>query len=269
MTRASSKDAGTPQDITMGLCGSKSTATVDPTESGGSQVIVPTTSAPKSEFDKRMTMALQRYKEKSKDIPKSERVSSFNQVLLRSQRIVKALDAVRQVFKKFDVDNSNSMDYGELTSALKVLGNDVSDEDAEKVFHEADLYDNNKLSEKEFIVCLLLGYVLGDLKLGNDEADGDDNAKSDGKAGIDRKNTGSFYGHTKELQWAFNNIIGTYLLFGKYNMPLLDTRADTSYPMFSSTLFLPRISCFLVQTFNVMMHKVSTNHFIIRIALLV
>ena len=201
----------------MGLCGSKNSASVvaaDPP-------VVPAPEKrpePKSEFDRRMTAALQRYQANSSGIPKSERVSSFNQVLLRSHRIVKALNAVREVFKKFDVDNSNSMDHGELAEALKVLGNDVSDEDVEKVFHEADLYDNNKLSDKEFIVCLLLGYVLGDLKLGQNEELASEKASGDDNQDIERKDTESFYGHAKELQWAFNNIIGTYLLFGKFSV---------------------------------------------------
>ena len=200
----------------MGLCGSKSSASVAASSAGSLDQVVPKKiPEARSEFDKRMALALQRYQAKSSDIPKSERVSSFNQVLLRSGRIVSALDAVRQVFKKFDVDGSNSMDHSELTEALKVLGNDVSEEDAKKVFHEADLYNNNKLSEKEFVVCLLLGYVLGDLKLGNNETTTDDASAAEVVEGIERKNTEAFYGHAKELQWAFNNIIGTYLLFGK------------------------------------------------------
>ena len=99
-----------------------------------------------------------------------------------------------------------------------MLGNDVSDEDVEKVFHEADLYDNNKLSDKEFIVCLLLGYVLGDLKLGQNEELASEKASGDDNQEVERKDTESFYGHAKELQWAFNNIIGTYLLFGKFSV---------------------------------------------------
>jgi hypothetical protein len=164
---------------------------------------------PKSEFDKRVAAALKRYKDTMGEKPKSERVNSFNQVLLRSGRLLKALDAVKDVFKKFDVDNSNSMDHGELVEALKVLGNHVSAEEAEKVFHEADLYDNNKLSEKEFVVCLLLGYVLGDLKLDSSAAEA-----KEGDGGIERKDTEVYYGHAEELKWAFNNIIGSYLLFG-------------------------------------------------------
>ena len=188
----------------MGLCGSKSSASVAASSAGSLDQVVPKKApAPKSEFDKRMTLALQRYQAKASDIPKSERVSSFNQVLLRSRRIVSALDAVRQVFKKFDVDGSNSMDHGELTEALKVLGNDVSEEDAKKVFHEADLYDNNKLSEKEFVVCLLLGYVLGDLKLGNNETTTDDAGASEEVESIERKDTEAFYGHAKDTPYVY------------------------------------------------------------------
>ena len=55
----------------------------------------------------------------------------------------------------------------------------------------------------------------GQLKLGNNETTTDDASAAEVVEGIERKNTEAFYGHAKELQWAFNNIIGTYLLFGK------------------------------------------------------
>ena len=70
--------------------------------------------------------------------------------------------------------------------ALKALGSEVSPGDAEKVFHQADMYDNNKLSLKEFIVCLLLGYVLGYLTLGdggNNEASKEEGGDDDQRAG--------------------------------------------------------------------------------------
>ena len=161
----------------------------------------------KSEFDVRVTAALKRFQTNSKDKSKSEQVSSFNQVLLRSSRITKALLAVREVFQKFDVDKSGSMDYEELGSALEVLGNKMSSDELSKVFHEADLYDNKKLSEKEFVVCLLLGYILDDLNLKSST----DTERSAG--GIARKDTQEYFGHAQELQWAFNNITGCYLLF--------------------------------------------------------
>ena len=214
----------------MGLCASKVAAAP-----GTTAAAAPGPPKVKSEFDLRVTAALKRFQETSKDKSKSEQVSSFNQVLLRSGRITKALNALRDVFKKFDADESGSIDHEELGSALEVLGNKMSKEELKNVFHEADIYNNNKLSEKEFTVCLLLGYILDDLKLTTEtvvEPDAADDGAADGAAGgegggggggdgdgdgggmkVERKKTANFYGHAKELQWAFNNITGCYLLF--------------------------------------------------------
>ena len=106
------------------------------------------------------------------------------------------------MFQRFDVDNSNSIDHGELTQALKLLGNaEVSEEDTKAVFHEADVYENGHLSEKEFIVCLILGYILGHLKITKEE---------ESKEGGEED---AYEGKGQELRWAFNNMIGAYLLF--------------------------------------------------------
>jgi calcium-binding protein CML len=171
----------------------------------------------KSEFDLRVTKALKRFQQTSKDKPKSERVTSFNQTLLRSARINEALKAVHEVFEKFDADESGSIEYEELGAALEVLGNKMTPDELAKVFHEADLYDNNKLSEKEFVVCLLLGYILDDLKLqSTTELPTTELPTATGNnttSNITRKDTKTYFGHAKELQWAFNNITGCYLLF--------------------------------------------------------
>tara|TARA_B100000780_G_C20992547_1_gene396958 strand:- start:24 stop:836 length:813 start_codon:yes stop_codon:yes gene_type:complete len=201
----------------MGLCASNKVANTN---------IQPKQEKVKSEFDKRVQIALKKFQSSAKEKSKSERVNSFNQVLLRSGRINKAFAATRDVFKRFDVDNSGTMDHDELQAALDILGNKMSKEELETVFHEADLYDNNQLTEKEFIVCLLLGYILDDLKLKQDTELPNDpespaisteetqETQEERQAGtITRKSTDTFYGHAKELQWAFNNITGCYLLF--------------------------------------------------------
>ena len=170
------------------------------------------TKAPKSEYDLRITAGLKKYQNTltTGTIPKSERVKSFNQVLTRSHRIRKSLVHIKSVFARFDVDKSNSIDHGELTEALKILGNDVCAEDVEKVFHEADIYDNNKLSQKEFIICLVLGYVLGHLKLSNATVK---EPTKEAEVPMEEAGEDGYEGHAQELKWAFAQIIGTYLLF--------------------------------------------------------
>ena len=169
-----------------------------------------------SAFDERITTALQKYKKLTNStddsaVPKSERVNSFNQVLTRSNRIRKSLQHIRSVFARFDVDQSNSIDRQELTAALQILGNGVaiSAEDIEKVFNEADIEQNQKLSLKEFIVCLLLGYLLGQIKLNVAVEESKESVAAAASTGSEDV----FEGHAKEIQFAFNNIIGCYLLF--------------------------------------------------------
>ena len=199
----------------MGLCASAPSTTAKES--------APSTTAKEkykqNPFDLKITAALQKYKLTIESIPKSERVKSFNQVLTRSGKIRKSLTHVKTVFKRFDADESNSIDHAELTEALKVLGNDVSDEDVQKVFHEADIYDNNKLSQKEFIVCLVLGYVLGHLKLSAEDEKEESKADAATESGVDGVDGGgvskedAFDGQSGKLKCAFNNMIGTYLLF--------------------------------------------------------
>ena len=155
--------AHTTFPATMGLCAS--------TPAGGSAASSTTTSkykaAPRSEFDTRVAKALKRYQATAAELPKAQRVKSFNQVILRAGKIHKGFDVIKRVFRRFDADGSDSIDHGELTRALNVLSNqEVTREEAQRVFHEADLYENNMLSLKEFIVCLLLAHVLGHFALG-------------------------------------------------------------------------------------------------------
>ena len=143
-------------------------------------------------FDAKMIAALKRFQLTSGDRSKSETVSSFNQVIMRFGKVRTSLDYVRSIFRKFDADGSGAIDHGELQNALKEMGSEVTGEQVKTVFHEADIYENGKLSEKEFFVCLVLGYVLGDVQLSEESIE-----------------------HGKEIQWAFNNIVSTYLLFDK------------------------------------------------------
>ena len=128
----------------MGLCAS--------TPAGGPRASSSTTTskykAPtRSEFDMRVAAALKQYKATVADLPKAQRVKSFNQVILRAGKIHRGFDVIKRVFRRFDADESDSIDHGELVRALNVLsGQKVTSEEAQKVFHEADLYDNNMLS---------------------------------------------------------------------------------------------------------------------------
>lgn len=199
--------AHTTFPATMGLCAS--------TPAGGSAASSTTTSkykaAPRSEFDTRVAKALKRYQATAAELPKAQRVKSFNQVILRAGKIHKGFDVIKRVFRRFDADGSDSIDHGELTRALNVLSNqEVTREEAQRVFHEADLYENNMLSLKEFIVCLLLAHVLGHFALGGSGSGSGAEGKNEEQGGQQEDVYG---GNAEDLKVAFNNIIGAYLLF--------------------------------------------------------
>lgn len=160
----------------------------------------------KSAFDQRIVAALKRFKASEADRAKKDRVASFNQVIMRFARIRTAIKHIEGVFKRFDADESGFIDYEELTQALQVLGSNVSRTEVATVFHESDIYDNGKLSLKEFVLCLVLGYVLGDLKL-------NETAEAQKTTDEVRKSASQYFGHAQELESAFNIVVGTYLLF--------------------------------------------------------
>ena len=189
----------------MGICAS-SGAVGNNGQADGGKVRPAKAQKEKSAFDLRIVNALQRFKQGESKRSKKDRVASFNQVIMRFPRIRQALKHVEEVFQQFDADASGAIDHSELQQALAVLGSDVSEEEVQTVFHEADIYENGQLSLKEFVVCLALGYVLGDLKL-NETVEAQ-------KASDEIKQTASgYFGHAQELESAFNTIIGTYLLF--------------------------------------------------------
>ena len=61
--------------------------------------------------------------------------------------------------KKYDRDQNDLIDLSEITPFLNSLGV-MCEEEVESLFHSADRTDRGKLSFKEVLVCLALGYVL-------------------------------------------------------------------------------------------------------------
>ena len=63
---------------------------------------------------------------------------------------------LQKAFSQFDANGDGVIDQGELAQALKVLGADVSQEQAKSVFASADIHTNNGLNLREFIISLSL-----------------------------------------------------------------------------------------------------------------
>ena len=196
----------------MGLC---SSAPRDGSASSGKPTTTSKYKQRRSEFDLRVAAALKKYKDGLGAVPKRDLVRSFNQVLLRARKINRGFDVMKRIFFRFDVDRSGSIDHGELAEALKALSGpnqEVSAADVTSVFHEADLYENKKLSLKEFVVSLLLANILGHIKFAGAELAPPEASADSGEAeGGGEKDL--YGGEAQALKSAFNNIIGAYLLF--------------------------------------------------------
>eukprot|EP00052_Salpingoeca_macrocollata_P022521 m.195961 g.195961 ORF g.195961 m.195961 type:complete len:151 (-) comp21824_c0_seq1:255-707(-) len=60
-------------------------------------------------------------------------------------------DALRKEFDRLDLDQSGSIDQAELTTVLKALGEDHSDERVSKAIQEVDKDANGKIEFQEFV----------------------------------------------------------------------------------------------------------------------
>ena len=142
-----------------------------------------------SAFDQRVSESLRKFKEQYDKVKKGH-INSFDQVILKFPKIHNAFQEVKKLFNSCDDDGNGTLDYGEIKPIMEKLGTQtMTDEEISTVFNEADMYQNNQLTHKEFMVCLALGYVLGDIKVEN----------SEGLGG--------------EVKQAFDDVLGAYFIF--------------------------------------------------------
>ena len=150
-----------------------------------------------SPFDARVAKNLERLKVEY-DASKNK-VTSFDQIILKFPKINASFTKVKAMFETCDDDGNGTLDYDEIKPFLAKLGTDsMTDEEISTVFQEADMYANKNLTHKEFLVCLAVGYVLGDIKVGS----------------------GSELG--PELKQAFDWVLGAYLVFDVKHTGILD-----------------------------------------------
>ena len=90
----------------------------------------------------------------------------FNRILLKFGIIRETFRKIHRAFGAYDRDGNGTIEYGELVHAMRDLGaTEMSDDDIEQVFHEADVYHSERLNFKSFLICIALGYLLGDVPI--------------------------------------------------------------------------------------------------------
>ena len=95
--------------------------------------------------------------------------AGLNRTLLRFGRIREAFNQVQVCYRKYDLNKDGTIQFSELVNCIKDLAN-IDDENSIQeatkiIFSSSDMYNNGKLSFKEFLVGLHLGYVLGMIPL--------------------------------------------------------------------------------------------------------
>ncbi|EFJ07984.1 hypothetical protein SELMODRAFT_132549 [Selaginella moellendorffii] len=117
---------------------------------------------------------------------------SFNSILMKFPKIDKSFEQVRGVFKKFDKDDSGTIDLEELKTCFRELQVEFTDTEV-KAFHEESDMDKSKgVDFKEFIIVLALVYLLGET-----------GAKPKSRIGL------------AELESTFETIVDTFRFFDK------------------------------------------------------
>lgn len=67
---------------------------------------------------------------------------------------------MRTTFQTFDKESKGYIEFSDLSRVFEQLGANFSAEEIGQVFQESDMMEDGKLTFKEFLVCLAIGFVL-------------------------------------------------------------------------------------------------------------
>ncbi|ETV92513.1 hypothetical protein H310_13196 [Aphanomyces invadans] len=84
----------------------------------------------------------------------------FTKILLKGPSLKQAFDSVRSTFDAFDTHKQGSISFGDMEEALNRLGGNFTKDEVYDAFNEADMTESGRLTFKEFLVCLAIGFVL-------------------------------------------------------------------------------------------------------------
>uniref|UniRef100_H3HCV0 Calmodulin n=1 Tax=Phytophthora ramorum TaxID=164328 RepID=H3HCV0_PHYRM len=91
--------------------------------------------------------------------------NQFTRILLKLPQAADAFNSVRTTFHAFDKEKKGYIEFSDLSRVFEQLGANFSGEEIGQVFQESDMMENGKLTFKEFLVCLAIGFVLHGNKL--------------------------------------------------------------------------------------------------------
>ena len=109
-------------------------------------------------------------------------------------------------------DHSGFIEYDELGEAMKKLHAELRDDDLREIFAESDMLHNNKLSLREFVICLALGFIL---ELIPDFSQSNRIASSK-KSLQKQQSLSNMLGAKDKLADAFQCVLEAYLFFDRH-----------------------------------------------------
>ncbi|KAE9045549.1 hypothetical protein PR001_g3980 [Phytophthora rubi] len=118
----------------------------------------PTHTHKDSLLDRKVTLALQKLWRShvlndKKEIP-------FTRILLKFPQAAKSFNGVRSTFKTYDKEGRGYIVYDDLPAIYKELGVTFTGDEINEVFEESDMKENGKLTFKELLVSLAIGFLL-------------------------------------------------------------------------------------------------------------
>ncbi|KAH7432014.1 hypothetical protein KP509_07G004700 [Ceratopteris richardii] len=120
-------------------------------------------------------------------------IKAFNSIIMKFPKIDATFEKVRGTFRKFDKDNSGTIDLEELKECFRQLKVSFTDDEVKAFHQESDMDSSKGVDFKEFIVVLALVYLLGRANAG----------PSKSRIGL------------PELEATFDTIVDAYLFFDK------------------------------------------------------
>ncbi|TYZ57214.1 hypothetical protein PybrP1_011164 [[Pythium] brassicae (nom. inval.)] len=84
----------------------------------------------------------------------------FTRILLKFPIVAKAFNSVRSTFEEFDKGKKGYIVFSDVENAFEKLGMNLSAEEIGQVVQESDMLENGRLTFKEFLVCLAIGFKI-------------------------------------------------------------------------------------------------------------
>ncbi|GLD95274.1 hypothetical protein PINS_up003918 [Pythium insidiosum] len=242
----SAASSGAASDVA--IFSKPSIATVRPHEGVGSTRAVASAGSTMvtTPLDVKITNALKELKRKRMQEDKDAH-DPFNRIMLKFPLVAQAFNSVRSTFEELDRGHKGYIEYADMEEAFDRLGANFSKEEMSQVFQESDLLDNGKLTFKEFLVCLAIGFVLH--KIPSLESHrlsifyaplGDKSTTDQEKEKPKSPSQTILFGEGNKLRVAFQLAVDAFLWFdvdgnGEINREEMATRLNSSTNLHSPT----------------------------------